>query len=537
MTTIKFIELRALGTLRAVPDLFSVEVFVSAPFLLALGPVAWGLCALLLTPSTKFRLARTIVRTAALASLAGAGLAAYALVLGGAATAGHDVIDAVAFRLDALSVVMASLVAFIGFVVTEYAYSYLAGDARQVVFLRRLAMTLAAVSLLVVAGDLVLLLFAWVATSLALHGLLLFNDGRAAAMAAGRKKFVVARIGDGLLLLAVVLLGTAFHTTDVAELAARAAQARASDAVPLTAVLGALAVAAAALLKSAQFPTHGWLLEVMETPTPVSALLHAGIVNAGGFLVLRLADVLAAAPVALGLLAVVGATTALIAACVMQTQTSVKVTLAWSTVAQMGFMLLQCGLGAFSAALFHLVAHGLYKAHAFLGSGGAVDAALDPAQAARRASPPLWLAAASLLLLLGAYAALAPLAVWFVDPAHLALGALVLVGLWQGLHRAGARTLLLLPVLAGVGVLWLALQAGVREVLVSAFPQVALTSPFAWAALALLVFLASLLALGQGAGSGRGWLARLRVHAAAGFYANTIFDRLVRADRLIPRAS
>ena len=147
--------------------------------------------------------------------------------------------------------------------------------------------------------------------------------------------------------------------------------------LPLTIAAAAL-LAIAALLKSAQFPTHGWLTEVMETPTPVSALLHAGVVNAGGFLLIRFADVMLQAPVVLAVLVMVGGFTALFGSLVMLTQSAVKTSLAWSTVAQMGFMILQCGLALFPIALLHIVAHSLYKAHAFLASGSAIaDASMQ----------------------------------------------------------------------------------------------------------------------------------------------------------------
>ena len=132
-------------------------------------------------------------------------------------------------------------------------------------------------------------------------------------------------------------------------------------------------LAIAALLKSAQFPTHGWLTEVMETPTPVSALLHAGVINAGGFLLIRFADVMLLAPGVLAALVMIGGFTALFGSLVMLTQPAVKTSLAWSTVAQMGFMIFECGLALFPLALLHIVAHSLYKAHSFLASGGAVE--------------------------------------------------------------------------------------------------------------------------------------------------------------------
>ncbi len=155
----------------------------------------------------------------------------------------------------------------------------------------------------------------------------------------------------------------------------------------------------AALLKTATLPLHGWLTEVMEAPTPVSALLHAGIINAGGVLLLRFADPVQASPGAMAALVMVGGLTALFGAVVMLTQSAVKTALAWSTVAQMGFMILQCGLGLWALALLHIVAHSLYKAHAFLSSGGAVGAVLaarkpgarrDARAARRRSRPSRW---------------------------------------------------------------------------------------------------------------------------------------------------
>jgi len=143
-----------------------------------------------------------------------------------------------------------------------------------------------------------------------------------------------------------------------------------------------------AMLKSAQFPFHSWLPDTMETQTPLSALMHAGIINAGGFLIVRLSPVVSLSPVALNTLAIVGAFTAIFASLVMMTQASIKRMLALSTIAQMGFMMLQCGLGAFSIAVLHIVAHSLYKAHAFFivgQRGGDFQKFVDPARTSRRA--------------------------------------------------------------------------------------------------------------------------------------------------------
>ena len=232
-----------------------------------------------------------------------------------------------------------------------------------------MSLTLASVLVLVLSGSLTLILAAWVATSLCLHRLLLHHPERAGAVFAARKKFVVSRLGDLCLLAALGLTFRHYGTGDLETLFAAAAG---GDTAPLPGI--GLLLAACAALKSAQLPFHSWLPDTMETPTPVSAFMHAGIINAGGFLVVRLSPLFVHAPAALTLLAALGAATAAFGAVVMLAQPSVKRALAYSTIAQMGFMLLQCGLGAFGLALLHLVAHSLYKAHAFLHAGSTIGA-------------------------------------------------------------------------------------------------------------------------------------------------------------------
>jgi NAD(P)H-quinone oxidoreductase subunit 5 len=280
----------------------------------------------------------------------------------------------VGLYFDALSAAMMTLVSFIGVIVLRYSRNYLDGDPRQGSFFRRLAFTLAAVLALIAAGNFAFLILAWIATSVGLNSLLLFYPERPAAQLAAKKKFVASRLGDLCLIAAAASLWTSFGTLAFPELFAAARAAAAAGAAG-TLALPAILIAVAALLKSAQLPFHGWLVEVMETPTPVSALLHAGVINAGGFLLLRLADIVAPSEGALHLLSLIGGATALFGSVVMLTQTSIKVSLAYSTVAQMGFMMLECGLGAFSAALLHILAHSLYKAHAFLSSGSIIDLA------------------------------------------------------------------------------------------------------------------------------------------------------------------
>ena len=308
-----------------------------------------------LNPGLRPRILPRLAEASALAAILVALISAALLVLHG--TGNSRLIGlygvGLSIRLDAISVVMFLLVSFIGWVVVRYTATYLDGEARQGAFTGWLSMTLAAVLLLVLSGNLVQLVLAWVATGLSLHRLLLFYPDRIAARRAAAKKFVTARMGDVALICAAVLLMLAYGTSDIATILSAARTGGGGG----LAIAAAGCLAAGALLKSAQFPTHGWLTEVMETPTPVSALLHAGVINAGGFLLIRFADVMLLAPGILAVLVMIGGFTALFAGLVMLTQPSVKTSLAWSTVAQMGFMILECGLGLFPLALLHIVAH------------------------------------------------------------------------------------------------------------------------------------------------------------------------------------
>ncbi|MBX3178287.1 MAG: oxidoreductase [Candidatus Hydrogenedentes bacterium] len=443
-----------------------------------------------------------------------------------------------AIRLDALSVTMLLLVAFIGAVVVQFSRNYVDGDPRQGWFTGRLCLTLGTVLILVLAGSLFQLVLAWIGTSVALHRLLLYYQDRPSAVLAARKKFICSRIGDAFLVLAAILLYAAFGTGDIAQMLKMAREMSESGEAPTSAVAAALSLVMAALFKSAQFPVHGWLTEVMETPTPVSALLHAGIVNAGGFLMVRMADVLVICPPAMYLLIVAGGVTALVATAVMLTQTSVKVALAWSTIAQMGFMLLQCGLGAFSAAALHIVAHSVYKAHAFLSAGSAVDAAAAlPATAPCRGPRPAVLAAAALIATL---IFLACGALWGVSPrekpAIVALGAVLIMGLTHLLARglAGANgDHFPARLLTGVTLLSMAyfgLQAGASWILNGVVPAAVPLDTFGLAATATIVLLFGGISVAQLYAAH--WLPRfpsVYVHLANGLYANTLLNGLMRS--------
>jgi NAD(P)H-quinone oxidoreductase subunit 5 len=348
-------------------------------WLIALGPMAPLLAAMFgrrLAGNSVFhmnRLATLAALTSVLVAFASAaGVAAfgrqYTALIG---------VQGIGFSLylDSLSTSMFCLVSFIGLIVLNYSRNYMDGDPRQLLFTRLLCATIATVLFAIISGNLFQFAIAWVAMSMGLHELLVFYPERPAAVLAARKKFLASRIGDVCLALAMVLLYNGFGTLDYSSMFASAGVLRADQQVPGFVQWAALLLVVTGLLKSAQFPSHGWIIEVMETPTPVSALLHAGIVNAGGFLVLRFANIISISVPVLDTLAIIGGFTALFGSVVMLTQTSIKVSLAYSTIAQMGFMMLECGLGAFSAAMLHILAHSLYKAHAFLSSGSVIDIA------------------------------------------------------------------------------------------------------------------------------------------------------------------
>ena len=289
-------------------------------------------------------------------------------------------------RADALACMVLLLVSFIAWVITRYSQTYMGGDLGQIRYARWLMATLAAVSVVVVTNHLAVLAVSWLATSLCLHQLLTFFSHRPAAMIAAHKKFLASRLGDVCLFAGVALIGISLGSLEIDQVISKA---QALSAYPLALKAAVFLIVISALLKCAQLPVHGWLIQVMEAPTPVSALLHAGIVNLGGFLMIRLSPLVADVGGAQTLLVVVGSLTAALAALVMMTRISVKVMLAWSTCAQMGFMLMQCGLGAYDLALLHLVAHSLYKAHAFLAAGGAVEQARLKAMTAPQPSVSL----------------------------------------------------------------------------------------------------------------------------------------------------
>ena len=487
------------------------------------------------TPGRRPRILPQLAEASTLVSLAVAALAGGLLLVQGPGESPLIGLDGagLSIRLDAVSVIMFLLVSFIGWVVVRYAATYLDGEARQGAFTGWLCMTLASVLLLVLSGNLVQLVLAWAAMSLFLHRLLLFYPDRVAARRAAAKKFVSARLGDVALIAATALLALAYRTADIAQILS---SARAGTGGVL-AIAAAVCLAAAALLKSAQFPMHGWLTEVMETPTPVSALLHAGVINAGGFLLIRFADVMVLAPGVLAVLVVAGGFTALFGGLVMLTQPAVKTSLAWSTVAQMGFMVLECGLGLFPLALLHIVAHSLYKAHSFLASGGAVDLIAANRRPGPVAIPKAGAVGRAFLLALVIYVLVGfGFGFQHKSPQAIALGAILIFGvaymLAQGLADSAPRALTVRTIAYAVAtsVSYFAFQVLAVRVTASVLPAAPAPGPLQWALIVLAVISFGLVAVVQAMFPLWAYhpaAAGLRVHLSNGFYANALFDRML----------
>ena len=443
-------------------------------------------------------------------------------------------------RVDIVSVAMTLTVAFVGWIVLRFSRVALDGEARHPAFMGWMAATVACVLLLVGAGNLVQLAFGWVATSVTLHHLLTFYPDRPRARRAARKKAASAVVASAALVLACGLLLASFGTTDIAAINAAAQADGGSGPVRLAVLL----LAVAAIFKSALVPTHGWLTEVMEAPTPVSALLHAGVVNAGGFLLIRFADVLLTAPGVLAVLALAGGFSALVAAAVALTQPAVKTALAWSTCAQMGFMVLQCGLALFPLALLHIVAHSLYKAHAFLASGGAVEDVASIRRPGPVAVPDLGAVGRSFGVALALYVVVG-LAFDLLSkpPQEIALGAMLIFGVAylvaQGLADRAPRALAWRTAAVSVAttIAYFALQHGATALSAGVLPPPPAPDGLIWATIILAVASFAVAALAQTTfplWAGHPAAGGLRVHLMNGLYINAVLERLT--GRWTPRS-
>lgn len=311
-------------------------------------------------------------------------------------------------RVDPLSLIMLCLITIVALVIIKFSKNYLNQEPKQMHYQYWFMVTLASVSVVITSNHFVIFCLAWISISMSLHQLLMFYPNRPRAALAAHKKFLISRLADVCVITGVALLYHLHHAFFISEVLSFYQQALQQPMQPANYLsqLAAVMFAIAAILKCAQLPLHGWLMQVMEAPTPVSALLHAGIINMGGFLMILLSPLILQSPIAQWLLMVVGGITAIVASLIMMTRISIKVMLAWSTCAQMGFMLLECGLGLYELALLHLIAHSFYKAYTFLSSGDAVQHYLQESLAkshiASTVSPKAiqWLIASALAILL-----------------------------------------------------------------------------------------------------------------------------------------
>jgi NADH-quinone oxidoreductase subunit L len=278
----------------------------------------------------------------------------------------------VGFLLDGLSLTMMLVVTGVGLLIHIYSTGYMHDEVDYARYFTYLNLFVGAMLILIMADNYLLMFVGWEGVGLCSYLLIGFWYTRQSAADAGKKAFIVNRIGDFGFLLAVLLLFVTFGTTDMLRIQGHLEQAQVSAGV-LTAI--ALLLFTGAVGKSAQLPLYVWLPDAMEGPTPVSALIHAAtMVTAGVYMIARSAVLFTLAPVAAGLVAFIGIATALFAATMALVATDIKRVLAYSTVSQLGYMVFAVGAGAYSAGIFHLVTHAFFKALLFLGAGAVIHA-------------------------------------------------------------------------------------------------------------------------------------------------------------------
>jgi NADH-quinone oxidoreductase subunit L len=277
-----------------------------------------------------------------------------------------------AFTVDHLTAIMLGVVTGVGFLIHIYSAGYMAHEDGYWRFFAYLNLFMFFMLVLVLSSSFLLLFVGWEGVGLASYLLIGFYFKKDSAANAGKKAFVVNRIGDFGFLLAMFLIIAHFGSLDFATVFAMAAHYPGAHMFMTTICLLLLVGAAG---KSAQIPLYVWLPDAMEGPTPVSALIHAAtMVTAGIYMVARCHVLFDMSPPALTVVACIGAATALFAACIGIVQTDIKRVLAYSTVSQLGYMFLACGVGAYSAAIFHLMTHAFFKALLFLAAGSVIHA-------------------------------------------------------------------------------------------------------------------------------------------------------------------
>jgi NADH-quinone oxidoreductase subunit L len=273
--------------------------------------------------------------------------------------------------LDPLSAVMILVVSGVGFLIHVYSIGYMHLDPDYPRFFTYLNLFTFSMLMLVLADNYLLLYLFWEAVGLCSYLLIGFWFEKKSAADAGKKAFIVNRVGDFGFALGVMLLWTSLGSLQYEQVFAAAPAQLAAGGLGVTAITLLLFVGATG--KSAQLPLYVWLPDAMEGPTPVSALIHAAtMVTAGVYMVARSAPLFELAPFSLSVVAWIGALTAVFAATIALVQNDIKRIVAYSTISQLGYMFLGCGVGAYAAAIFHLVTHAFFKALLFLGSGSVI---------------------------------------------------------------------------------------------------------------------------------------------------------------------
>jgi len=277
------------------------------------------------------------------------------------------------FHVDALTAALLIVVTTIGMLVHLYSVGYMAHDPGTWRFFAYLNLFMFSMLLLVLANNWLLVFAGWELVGLSSYSLIGFWYHKRSAALAAKKAFIVNRVGDVGFALGIMAIFVNTGTLNIQESLAKLIEPGAELTIPL--VIVALLVFAGAMGKSAQFPLHVWLPDAMEGPTPVSALIHAAtMVNAGVYLVARANPLFAYAQEAMVVVAAIGIFTAILAASIAFTQTDIKRVLAYSTLSQLGYMFAALGVGAYVAAIFHLMTHGFFKGLLFLGSGSVIHA-------------------------------------------------------------------------------------------------------------------------------------------------------------------
>ncbi len=278
---------------------------------------------------------------------------------------GEDLTINLAFLIDPLTCIMLLVVTGVGFLIHLYSVGYMHGEEGFTRFFTYMNLFMVSMLLLVMANNYVVLFIGWEGVGLCSYLLIGYYYDRVSAAKAATKAFVVNRIGDAGFLMAIFLIFDELGTLDYNQVFDRVGQLS-----PETANAIALCLLIGAVGKSAQIPLYTWLPDAMEGPTPVSALIHAAtMVTAGVYMIVRNHEIYDMAPMAMTTVAWVGGATALFAATIGLVQTDIKRVLAYSTVSQLGYMFLACGIGAYTAAIFHLMTHAFFKALLFLSAG------------------------------------------------------------------------------------------------------------------------------------------------------------------------